>query len=740
MDNKSDVKAIRARFQTAGVSSEGSTAVPAAPTPAVARPKTAVHPTLSGPMVPSKKPALEACLSGGSAAANSTTPKPSYLKNIASNNSASESRESPKPKSIASRFENAIANEDSKPPFAKPLKPKPPDSNQNGESKPKLPLQKPLITEVKNTFPKPPPVTAKPFKTTKTENNESTGIASHTPAKIAMIPKPKSAINVLRQQPEDGKEEDQLAKPFSRANLNNSSFRAAQNLFSKAEEAAKEESKSESSKELQAGGPVVPQSKPAFKTKPSGFNAQTVKDDPSAPKRNPLTNILALGSPPSKPNRPPKVNLEKFKKGAETPGEGPEIKKGGSLAPPPPPASHPSSQAAPTLPPRPPGPIVQQEEEYDDVGDLSDSFGKAGRQDEGSGSDGETYEELDGWSAPEVKEQEKKREKEEKKRAEQEKKDQKEREKKEQEARKKFKLTGPLKVIHKVKARVDCKGGRNDLSFKQGDSIDILRITDNPEGRWLGRTQDGSCGYVKTESVQIDFDSLKNQSKALPENDGDVYDDVGSQEESSRSIAGPGVILPPPPEGPDDIYDDLEDSNLNVSPEPRSLIKARSFIRMLKTPTDWRKSPVHTNVVPPPPQFSPENNAENDDVYDDVDTPQPPSSMPPSKPKPPKPIDDPKKQKKFEKEEKEFRKKFKFEGEIQVLYQVTVIANKKGSGKDLTVQAGDTLDVISNVDSDKLICRNKDGKFGYVLHSNIQTEDNDIYDDVGDDCIYDNDN
>lgn len=43
-------------------------------------------------------------------------------------------------------------------------------------------------------------------------------------------------------------------------------------------------------------------------------------------------------------------------------------------------------------------------------------------------------------SAPEAKEQDKKREKEEKKRAEQEKKDQKEREKREQEARKKFKV------------------------------------------------------------------------------------------------------------------------------------------------------------------------------------------------------------------------------------------------------------------------------------------------------------
>ncbi|XP_060746549.1 FYN-binding protein 1 isoform X2 [Tachysurus vachellii] len=706
MDNKSDVKAILARFQTAGVSTEGSAAA------AVARPKNALHPTLSGPMVPSKKPALEACLSGGSAA-TSTNPKPNYMKNIVSNSNASETRESPKPKAIASRFENATANEDSKPPFAKTLKPKPPDYNQNGESKLKVPLQKPPTTEAKNTFPKPPPVTAKPFKSTKIENNESTVNTTPTPPKIPTMTKPKSAINILRQQTEDVKVEDQTVKPFTRANLNNASFRAAQTMFSKAEDTAKDESKSESSKESQVAGPIILQNKPAYKPKPSGPNTQTVKNDPSAPKRNPLTNILALGSAPSKPNRPPKVNLQKFKKGTEPPGEGPEIKKGGSLPPPPPPASHPSTHAAPTLPPRPPGPIVQQEEEYDDVGDLNDSsFGKAGRHDEGSGSDGEMYEELDGWAVPEVREQEKKREKEEKKRTEQEKKDQKEREKKEQEARKKFKLTGPLKVIHKVKARLDCKGGRNDLSFKQGDSIDILRITDNPEGRWLGRTQDGSCGYVKTESVQIDFDALKNQSKALPENDGDVYDDVASQEESSRSTTGPGVILPPPPEGPDDIYDDLEESSLNVR-------------------------------VPPPPQFSPEDNPETEDVYDDVDTPQPPSSMPPSKLKLTKPeakIDDPKKQKKFEKEEKDFRKKFKFEGEIQVLYQVTVIANKKGSGKDLAVQAGDTLDVISNLDNDKLICRNKDGKFGYVLNSNIQTEDSDIYDDVGDDCIYDNDN
>ncbi|KAI5096482.1 FYN-binding protein-like isoform X1, partial [Silurus meridionalis] len=711
-DNKSDVKAIRARFQTGGVSMEGS---------APARPKTAVHPTLSGPMVPSKKPALEVSLSGGApaSASNITIPKNSYMKNIVSNSSAPELWESPKPKALVSRFENANANEDSKPPFAKPLKPKPPDSNQNGEPKPKIPFQKPLITEAKNTFPKPPLMTNKPFKIPKTENNESTLNASPALSKMPAAPKPKSNFNALRQQPEENKEEEHSQKTFSHSN---SSFRTAQNLFNKAEDATKDEPKAQSSKEPQVAGPGILRKKPSYKAKPSGLDTHSVKDGPSAPKKNPLPNSLALGSAPSKPNRPPKVNLEKFKKGVEPPAEVPEIKKGGPL-PPPPPAAHPSTNLAPSLPPRPPGPRVQDDEDYDDVGDLNDSFASA----QGSGSDGETYEELDQWTAPEVKEQEKKREKEEKKRAEQEKKDQKEREKKEQEARKKFKVRPHQSSYYNIHHKF---------------------------------------GYVKTESVQIDFDVLKNQSRPLPENDGDVYDDVGSQEDSRyristrsnsacltftlfmqhsflidiilfhfRGNSGPGVILPPPPEGPDDVYDDLDDSSLNVSSrEPGSLTKARSFIRMLKTPTDWRKNPVSINVVPPPPQFSPEDN-QAEEIYDDVDTPQPPTSMPPSKLKPVKPDakpEDPKKQKKFEKEEKEFRKKFKFDGEIQVMYQVTIINNKKGSGKDLTVQAGEILDVISNSDNDKLICRNKDGKFGYVPNSNIQTEDNDIYDDVGD--------
>lgn len=54
-----------------------------------------------------------------------------------------------------------------------------------------------------------------------------------------------------------------------------------------------------------------------------------------------------------------------------------------------------------------------------------------------------------------------------------------------------------------------------------------------------------------------------------------------------------------------------------------------------------------------------------------------------------------------------------YEGEIQVLYQVTItptLTNKKWASKELSVKAGEKLDVIANAADNKLICRNEEGK------------------------------
>ncbi|XP_022617928.1 FYN-binding protein 1 isoform X1 [Seriola dumerili] len=782
MENKADVKAIMARFQSSGWSTDETSSTPAG------RPKQLLHPTLSsGAAIQTKKPVMES-LSGS---AISVPPKPPFLKNTVSTKSDTEVHEPNKTKALASRFANTQDDTNSKPLIGTkqqiPLKP---PLSQHLEAKgpvQKPPLNKPslssTLSDSKPAFPKPTPaIGSKPSWIKEDSGGGVPSATSSTPKAPPLQQKPSSSIIKLRQQNEEhtGANTDTANKPSPLTNSPfkpPSNFKTAQNMFNKEKDKNEQSASGGANKTPLTGTNSIPPPKPPPGKKPSLKRPPTASAKPSivngdatsGPKRNPLPNSLALGLAPAKPNRPPRVNLENFKRDAEASGPG-TFKK---PITPTPPSSHPSNQsnhvaptpppqsALPSLPPRHPGSMVQQEEFYDDVDELTSSppplppstgHPSQRAKEEFDDDDGEMYEDLDErWEAAEQK-QEKKREKdekEEKKRLEAEKKEQREREKKEQDTRKKFKLVGPLEVIHQGKARVDCKSSKTDLGMRQGDCVDIIRVQGNPEGKWLGRTQDGSIGYVKTTSVEIDFDSLKNR-QAQQSYDPEVYDDIDVISSDNSGIKGPGVVLPPLPGDEGEIYDDVVDPNLEVSPlDTRSpLTKPLSFLRMF----DRNRRPASTKVVPPPSQFTAEGNSDqgatiDEEIYDDVDSQNLPSSPPISsfsiqKGKSKTDETDPKKQKKFEKEEKDFRKKFKYDGEIQVLYQVNIVhtlTNKKWSGKELAVKAGEKLDVIVKAVDNKLICRNEDGKFGYVSTSHIATDDGDIYDDIGDDCIYDND-
>nr|XP_036858381.1 FYN-binding protein 1 isoform X2 [Manis javanica] len=489
--------------------------------------------------------------------------------------------------------------------------------------------------------------------------------------------------------------------------------------------------------------------------------------DPATPRRKPLPPLFTLGPPPPKPSRPPNVDLTKFRKAASgnSPSKGQTSYSTTSLPPPPPshpasqpplPASHPAQPPVPCLPPRnikPPLDLKSpvNEENQDGVMHVDGT----GTPDEEQESDGETYEDIEA-----SKERDKKREKEEKKRLELEKKEQKEREKKEQEIKKKFKLTGPIQVIHQAKACCDVKGGKNELSFKQGEQIEIIRITDNPEGKWLGRTARGSYGYIKTTAVEIDYDSLKWKKTSLGalssramEDDQEVYDDVAEQDNiSSHSQSGSGGMFPPPPN--DDIYDGIEeeeDDGSTLQVEEKSNSWSWGILKMIKGKDDKKKSirekPKDSESVnnegpyfpAPPKQLD-----MGEEVYDDVDAsdfPAPSAEMSQGA-KVKTEEKDPKKLKKQEKEEKDFRKKFKYDGDIRVLYSTKVassLTSRKWGTRDLQVKPGESLEVIQNTDDTKVLCRNEDGKYGYVLRNYLVDNDGEIYDDIADGCIYDND-
>ncbi|XP_048786703.1 FYN-binding protein 1 isoform X2 [Lagopus muta] len=499
-----------------------------------------------------------------------------------------------------------------------------------------------------------------------------------------------------------------------------------------------------------------------------------------APKRKSLPPLFKLGQPPQKPSRPPSVDLERFQKSIprdRPKNEGfkqmaPSPAAASPPAPPPPPASHPSlhTPAAPSLPPRNVKPSSETinpdtEENYDDVEFLLQGRMGPGNKDGDQGSDSEMYEDINDIRTS--KEKEKKSEKEEKKRLDQEKKEQKEKEKKEQEIRKKFKLTGPIQVLHQARACVDSKGGKNELTVKQGDQIEIIRLTDNPEGKWLGRIK-GCYGYIKTTVVEIDYDSLKTKQQAVvkqPEIDQEVYDDVGEQDSISSQNGGQngaGKMFPPPPSD-QEIYDGVDDTDAvfrSVSQEEdKNDIWSWGILKKLKV-KDVKKKSVREKTAkvngaedngdllsPSTKQFG--KDCGDSDVYDDVDSsdfppPPPEFNLPKSMSLGKGKSDEkyPQKLKMMEREEKEFRKKFKFEGEIKVLYSTTTVQDlpqKKWGSKDLQIKPGELLEVIQSTDDTKVLCRNEEGKYGYVLRSNLVENDGEIYDDIGEDCIYDND-
>ncbi|XP_047228755.1 FYN-binding protein 1 isoform X2 [Girardinichthys multiradiatus] len=758
-----------ARFQASGASIDDSTPV--------GRPKTPLQPLLSSGPAIQKKPILES-LSGS---AINSPQKQSFLKSTPSTKSDTDAHEPNKTKALASKFGNSLDEPTiSKPPVLNKVQTplKSPFSQATEAKGPihKPPFNKPPLNstmpETKPVFPKTSGggVHAKPSWVKEDSGGGTAPNTSTTPKTSNLHQKPASNVLKMWQQNEEQSEikTDIVNKPSPQANTapkppNN--FKNAQSLFNKEKDLSEQAESGGANKAAftavnSAPPPRPPANKKPSLKKPSKGPAQANginSDPPSGLKRNPLPNSLALGPPPAKPNRPPKVDLEGFKRAAETPEDGPGFKKPiipTALAPnlssqtthvpqvqttpfpPSLPARHLPMNQPDDLPPPPPPvcshPSQRAKEEIDD-------------------EDGEMYEDLDErWKEADKNQDKKKDDKDEKKRLEATKKEQKEREKKEQEARKKFKLVGSLEVIQKGKALTDCKGGKMDLALKEGDLLDIIRVQGNPEGKWLARTADGSFGYVKTTLVEIDFNSLKNRP-AQASYEPEIYDDIDVVSSDNGGVKGPAVVLPPPPEEDGEIYDDVVDPNLEVSSlenEP-SPARNRSILRIF----DRNRRSPSSKVLPAPDQFAAAGNLDrsaapiDEEIYDDVDSqnappPPPISSLPGMKSKSKTEDMDPKKQKKFEKEEKEFRKKFKYDGEIQVLYQVTITSslnNKKWGGKDLLVKAGEKLDVIVKAQDGKLLCRNEEGKFGYVSTGHV-VDDGEIYDDIGgDECIYDND-
>ncbi|XP_076880513.1 FYN-binding protein 1 isoform X2 [Brachyhypopomus gauderio] len=411
-----------------------------------------------------------------------------------------------------------------------------------------------------------------------------------------------------------------------------------------------------------------------------GEKKQPVTSRPLLPSQRSISEVPPLRKPlpplgprPLKPKRPPNVRLDHLRKKALVPvPQGSSEKKtfDGPVRPPNKPTMlsqsfsklnvYPDQDTYDDIdlpPPPPPPPKPSSRESW--TGSFSSQAEEESDQDE-------IYEHIEDQEMTEKKQKELKRQQE------LDKKEQKERMKRENEYRKKFKLSGDVEVIHTARARVDMPGGKMDLRVRQGELVDIIRVKDNPEGKWLARNMTGECGYISNACVDVDYEAVKRKlGVATPSSPAPVHDD--------------------------DVYDDVTSDVVNSS-------------------------------------FSMSN-----ELYDDVD-----HAIPDEFPLPPPEIShDPKRTKKLEKEEKEFRRKFKFEGPIKVLFYMMVDPNasiKKSGAKDLSVVRGEILEVIEQTNEKKVLCRNEQGKYGYVPRRYLLLPENEVYDDIDNmKDIYDND-
>lgn len=306
--------------------------------------------------------------------------------------------------------------------------------------------------------------------------------------------------------------------------------------------------------------------------------------------------------------------------------------------------------------------------------------------------------------------------------------------KSEQAFRKKYKITGLEDTMYTSTIVLDFKPEKYMLPLKRGDVVDVLRITDCPVGKWLVKDSQGNHGLVPVSCVDISKDILtfSNQLLTTPTSPiSDLYADVERPYDSGvgtdLSVASDSNSVKS-----DDTYDDVDSrsSTLSNSGKKRGL---GNFFKKDKGKELWIPSPsMNSNSsMDAGGEYSTIDVNENNGRENQEKSSTWRSLFQKGKEQKGK-TDGSQNEgrgdvsaKKIAKEEKIFREKFKYVGEIKVLNLATVSDSAPLSPKEklgLQVKRGETIEIIDVTNEDQIICRNYEGKFGYmqIEHLNFQ--------------------
>ncbi|KAM6327210.1 FYN-binding protein 2 [Podargus strigoides] len=314
-----------------------------------------------------------------------------------------------------------------------------------------------------------------------------------------------------------------------------------------------------------------------------------------------------------------------------------------------------------------------------------------------------------------------------------------------QEAKKIFKTGGNEYVSPKSQAMEDGRGGMKVLQVKQDVTSTQTAKHPTPQGLAKDGVENLRYVYVDAPKPGVERTALNQstwQSQQAPE---DIYDDIeeiqdrlsyvsdASSPFASANISGSSY---------EETYEDVETGGDN--PAKTETEKQKRFgnlfkIEKLKLKNTRFKENLRLFSISVP---NLEAVSQEDALYDDVEVGQreprekddkyrvrmPKFLMAKEDKEQRKSSDDversifkirksnAEKIKKMEKEEKIFRETFMYDKEISVINTATAECSVPSKRRvDLPVTAGEQLDVIDVTEGSAVICRNSEGRYGYVL-------------------------
>ncbi|XP_019387038.1 PREDICTED: uncharacterized protein C1orf168 homolog isoform X3 [Crocodylus porosus] len=289
-----------------------------------------------------------------------------------------------------------------------------------------------------------------------------------------------------------------------------------------------------------------------------------------------------------------------------------------------------------------------------------------------------------------------------------------------QQVKKIFKMSGNNDILHKVQTNEDGRNGSNILQRRLQDAPSLPQTTKCPTETSLSKDNVDYSAYVCVGALNADEEMVALSQRLKPMQSLDVYDDVEGLERGIGQGSGACNSFTSDSFSEDNYEETYEDVQ-NGDDMPTKLDMFSSSVPnldiMSQEATAYDDSLTQKDTKEKDEKFKtwklkflmPKEEKDRRRNGEDAESSSSRALFKAKK-------GNAEKKKKMAKEERVFRETFMYNKEIAVINTAFAHCSVSSKGKqDLSITAGEQLDIIDVTEGNQMLCRNAEGKYGYVL-------------------------